>query len=347
MKPAGASSAAHGPARSPGTTALFVGGALVLVWLTLDVLLLFFAGVLFAVFLRSLAARVERHTPLSRGWALAATCAALIALLAGSTTLLSQSLARQTTRLTEEMPRAVERARSALEGEPWGRWLLERAPSPQTVIAPREGLMSATTSVLSGTLGVVTTFAIILFLGMYLAAEPELYRDGAVRLVPRDRRARITAVLDEVGHTLRWWLAGKLFAMALIGVVTTIGLIVIGIQAPIALGLLAAILTFVPNFGPVLAAIPAVLLGLLSGPATALAVAALYTVLQVVESYVVTPLMQQRTVSLPPGLTIAAQVVLGVASGVLGLALATPLIAVTLVLTRRLYVEDVLGDHVE
>lgn len=99
-----------------------------------------------------------------------------------------------------------------------------------------------------------------------------------------------------------------------------------------------------PNFGPVVAAVPAVLLGLLSGPGTALWVLGLYTAIQIVESYVVTPLVQERTVSLPPGLTITAQVILGATSGVLGLALATPLLATGLVLVRRLYVEDVLGD---
>jgi predicted PurR-regulated permease PerM len=187
---------------------------------------------------------------------------------------------------------------------------------------------------------------VILFLGHYLAADPATYRKGALRLVPMRWRARAAEVVDEMASALRWWLAGKLLSMTLIGIATSLGLLALGSPAPLALGLLAAALTFVPNFGPLIAAIPAMLLDLLSGPMTAVWVGLLYLGIQVVESYVVTPLIQERTVSLPPGLTIAAQVVLGVAAGVFGLALATPLVTAVLVATKRLYVEDFVGDSI-
>ena len=342
--PPRASRPAAGPLRTIATVVVLVA-VLGLVWLSLDVLLLVFAATLLAVFLRAVAAPIESRTPLSRGWSLGAAVAALVALFATAATMLSQRLAEQSARLAEELPRAVARATSRLAETPWGHWALTNAPDAESLVPSSRGIMPMTTTLLSGTAGVVTTIAVVLFLGLYLAAQPELYRNGAIRLLPRDRRARIAAVLDEAGGALRWWLVGKLFAMALIGVATTIGLIALGIQAPIALGFIAAVLTFVPNFGPVVAAVPAVLIGLLSGPVTALRVLGLYTAIQLIESYVVTPLVQERTVSLPPGLTITAQLILGAASGILGLALATPLLATGLVLVRRLYVEDVLGDE--
>lgn len=130
--------------------------------------------------------------------------------------------------------------------------------------------------------------------------------------------------------------------MAIIGACTAVGLWALGVPLALTLALLAAALTFVPNFGPILAAVPAVLLGLLESPTKALYVVLLYVGVQTVESYVLTPLIQKRTVSAPPALTILAQVLLGVLVGGLGVVLATPLTAVALVLARELYVRDVL-----
>lgn len=111
------------------------------------------------------------------------------------------------------------------------------------------------------------------------------------------------------------------------------------------LGIIAALLTFIPNIGPILSAIPAILLGLVENTTLAIHIALLYTVIQLVESYIITPLIQRKTVSLPPGLTLGAQVILGVLFGMLGLALATPLTAAALVIAKRLYLEDTLADY--
>lgn len=318
--------------------------ALALAWLALDVLLIFFAGILTAVFLRGIANLVHRVGRIPERWSLPVGVILLVVVSAGAVTGLSRSTAEQLAGLTDDLPRAVARLESDLQQEAWGRWLLDHAPDARQLVPQRQGLMMAATSTLSGTVGIVASWLVVIFLGLYLAAEPDVYRDGLLRLIAKPQRHRFAQVMDEVANRLRWWLVGKLLSMLVIGLTTTIALLLLGIPAPIALGLIAAVLTFIPNFGPVLAAIPAILLGLLSGPLTATWVVATYTAIQLVESYVVTPLIQERTVSLPPGLTIAGQVVLGVAAGVFGLALATPLLAVALVATKRLYVEDVLED---
>jgi predicted PurR-regulated permease PerM len=165
--------------------------------------------------------------------------------------------------------------------------------------------------------------------------------------VPRPRRARVEEVLQEVGTTLGHWLVGRLVSMGIIGGITTVGLWLIGVPLAPALGLLAALAEFVPNIGPFLAFVPALLLALTESTTRALAVLLLYLSVQGFESYVLTPLVEKQAVELPPALTITAQVLMAVLAGGLGLALATPLAAAVLVLVQRLYIEDTLGDALE
>ncbi len=186
--------------------------------------------------------------------------------------------------------------------------------------------------------------AIILAIGLYLAAEPGLYKNGFLQLIPAARRARTREVLEAVGSTLQWWLWGKLLGMLVIGVLTTLGLLLLGIPLALTLGLLAALLTFIPNIGPILAVVPAALLALIESPTKAFYVLALYFVIQTIESYLITPLVQRRTISMPPALTITAQMVMGVLLGAMGVVLATPLTAAAMVVVKMLYVEDALGE---
>jgi len=186
---------------------------------------------------------------------------------------------------------------------------------------------------------------VVVFLGLYLAFQPGLYTRGIVRLFPKAKRPRMAEVLAETGETLQRWLVGRAILMVANGALTALGLWLLGIPMPFTLGLLAGLLNFVPNIGPILAGVPAVLIAWTQGQA--LAVFGLYFVLQMADGYIFTPLVQQRTVSLAPALTILAQVLFGVLAGSLGLLLATPLTAAALVLVRRLYLEDVLGDHAD
>jgi predicted PurR-regulated permease PerM len=327
---------------------IWLGAALVLavlLWAAPDMFLLGFAGVLLALFLRGLADALARWTSLSPGWALFVVGIALITLVVGAGWWLAPDVADQVDELRLSLPRSVEQLDERLSRYGWGRQVQQEMPGPAELLPDRSDLFARITGVFSTTLGIVANVVIVLFLGLYLAVEPSTYRHGLVRLVPPSGRARAGEVLDAVASALRWWLIGKVASMMVIGVLTYIGLLLLGIPLALTLALLAALLTFIPNLGPILSAVPAVLLGLLQGPVTAASVVGLYVTIQTVESYVLTPLVQRRTVSLPPGLTIVAQVLLGVLLGGLGLALATPLTAALLVLVKLLYVEDVLGDH--
>lgn len=240
----------------------------------------------------------------------------------------------------------MQQVKERIEQYQWSRRLFSQAPQAEEMLPDKADLLAEATGVFSTTLGALANVVIILFIGLFLAVEPRLYTDGLIRLVPIGRRARAREVLYAVGDVLQWWLVGKVVAMLVIGVLTALGLWLLGVELALTLGLIAALLTFIPNIGPVLALVPAVLLALLHSPTQALYVVLLYLAIQTVESYVLTPLVQRRTVSLPPALTISAQVALGVLLGGLGLVLATPLTVALLVLIQRLYIEDTLGDPV-
>lgn len=185
---------------------------------------------------------------------------------------------------------------------------------------------------------VVGSFAVII-LAIFLAAQPEVYRNLALRLIPPDHRPRWARVYDEVGKNLRNWVLGKAFTMALVGVLTWIGLTLFGIPGALALAALAAMLEFIPNFGPTIAAAPAVIAAFAISPTTALYVAIFYFVLQQLQSAVTVPLVERRAVDIPPAALLIWQLMLAVGFGILGLFVATPLLAVIVVAVRILHLE--------
>ena len=328
--------------------ALAVAG-LALIWYGADVLLLVFTGILIALLLRGIADWVAERTPIPSGVAVAGVVCSVATLLGMGGWLLADNVAAQFNQLIEQVPLAITTLTERLASYPWGRVVLSWMPDTDAFTSPQAlgratGVLSTT---LGTTIGAVANVVIVAFVALYLAADPGLYVRGVVRLVPVARRDRAREMLRVLGHTLRRWLAGKLVAMAVIGVLTGAGLWIIGVPLALTLGLLAAMLNFVPYLGPLLSFIPAVLLALMESPAMAAWVLGLYLVVQFVESYVLTPLIDQRSVALPPALTIVAQVMLGTLLGALGLVLASPLMAATLVVVQMLYIEEALGDDID
>lgn len=322
------------------TLAIFLS---LLLWYAADVLLLAFAGILLAIFLRSLSDWVSEITPLSGGWSLGVVVVGLISILTIGIWLLAPGVADQIDELQKKLPQSVRQLERHVESYEWGRKALAQVPNANELVPDKADVLARVTGVFSTTFGAIANFFIIIFIGLYVAAEPRLYSDGLIRLVPLNRRQRTREVLDEVGSTLRWWLIGKVASMIVVGVSTVVGLWLLDIPLALTLGLLAALLTFIPNVGPILSVVPAMLLALMQSPMQALYVALLYLGIQTVESYFLTPLMQKRTVSLPPALTIFTQVLFGVMVGSLGFVLATPLTAAAIVMVKMLYIQDAEG----
>jgi len=186
-------------------------------------------------------------------------------------------------------------------------------------------------------------FAMVI--GIFLAFQPDLYRVGFLNLFPAVHRKRITTVLDELGFTLWWWLMGQLVTMATVGIFIGSGLACLGVPLAGTLGLIAAILSFIPSLGPLMSAIPAVMLGLTISPTMGLWVCLLYLGVQILEANVITPLVQRKAISLPPAFVLSSELLMGLLLGGAGLAFATPLAAVVLVLVNMLYIQDYLGEQ--
>lgn len=202
-------------------------------------------------------------------------------------------------------------------------------------------------SFLSSTLAIVSGILLIIVLAIFIAVEPDVYHRGLMHLFPHHMRRSAGEVLSATATVLRRWLITQLIGMVLIAVVTTIVLLLLGVQAAFALGILAGLLEFIPTIGPILASVPAIAMGFLDSPQKALSVAIAYLVIQQIESSVLMPLLMKEGVSLPPALSLVAQALMAIVFGFLGLLVAVPLVAATMVPIKMLYVEGIVGDDVE
>lgn len=318
-----------------------------IVWFAADVLLLIFACSLVAVLLHDMTERVQHWLRLSRGLALGLVVTLLLAVIGVGAWLMAPEMARQVGDLASAIPQALERLRAEARQYEFLRGLLAGLPSTDQLMSRTMDIVSQTGLIFSGMLGVVGNVAIIAFVGIYLAAQPHLYIDGIVTLSPHRKRNRVREIFAELGRTLGQWLFGKFITMVIVGVITAIGLSLLGLPLALVLGILAGLLDFIPYLGPIIAGAPAVLIAFSESPTLALYVALLFLAVQIAEGYLLLPLIERRTVSLPPALTIVMQVLLGALFGLAGVALATPLTAVFAVLITMLYVQDVLGDPVK
>ncbi len=328
-----------------GITALF-SLAILFVYFAVNVMFLLFAAILLAVFFRSLGEWINHFTKIPEGFAVLIVCLVIIAVFSFAIWLLAPEVADQIIELREIIPQSLNTLGSRISGYAWGNLVLEQIPTWQELFNRIAGskFLTRISGIFSTTFGVTANIVVIVLMGIYLATSPQYYTKGLIKLFPLSRRDRMREVICEMDETLRWWLVGKSVSMLIIGVLTAVGLWILGIPLALTLGIIAALLAFIPNFGPIIAVAPALLFALVESPTKAIYVLILYLGIQTFESYLITPLVQQKAVSLPPVLTIFFQIFLGVLVGGFGLILATPMLLVIIVLTKMLYIEDVLGD---
>jgi predicted PurR-regulated permease PerM len=218
------------------------------------------------------------------------------------------------------------------------------APAPRrlmTALGKQSAkLTSLAFGVLQSTLAVFGAIILVIFLSVYIASDPEVYRRGLLLLVPLHRRDRIEELLTTLGKTLKTWFATQLVAMLVIGTITTVVLALIGVRGALPLGVLAGLLEFIPNVGPTLSAIPAILMGFADSPRMALTVVGAYWIIQFLENNLLIPYLMKEQLDLPPALTLVTQVVMAYVFGFLGLFVAIPLLATIVVTVRMLWIED-------
>jgi predicted PurR-regulated permease PerM len=320
-------------------TAGIVALVVVLLWIlkaVFNVLLLILAGALIALFFRGLSGLIHRKTGLSTKVSLPLSIIGSLLLLVLFFWFTGAQIQQQATQLSETFPSTVQKFKEELSKNPLGQKVLQQATSEQS--------QKRTSSMLQGffstTFGVLGDLYVVLFLGIFFTAAPNVYINGFLKLIPPAARPRAQGVVDHIGHTLTKWLKGQLFAMLVVTVLTLIGLLILGVPMAFVLALIAGLLNFIPNFGPLIAMIPAIGVGLMQGPTTALLVAGLYILVQVLESNLITPQIQKRMIDMPPALIIMAQMFMGVLTGGWGLVLATPLVALLIVVVQELWVKQ-------
>jgi predicted PurR-regulated permease PerM len=308
-------------------------------WKVLPVLMLAFAGVVLASAIHAGSEPLSRrlHVPDAIGVAIVVLLFA--AFLSAVGWLFGTGIAAQTEELSDTLPRAFASVQSYLERTELGQHVageIGSIVSAQNMARVAKG----TVTVFGGVLDLL----LVLVLSLYLAANPESYRRGALHLLPPRSRRRVAAALADAGSKLRRWLLGQLASMVVVGIATGIGLALAGVPMPFALGVLSGILDFVPVIGPLVAAIPGVLVGFAQGPDVAMWAAVVYLVVQFCEGHFIVPLVQRWAVSLPPAVGLLGAVVFGLLFGVIGVLFAMPLLVVVVSLVQDLYVRRLEED---
>lgn len=321
---------------------LIAAGIVLLGWALFsvrDLLLVILAALLQSLAFRAAAEGLHRRLGVPLRWALAFTILAVLALLGAAAWLFGAEVVAQVDVLREALPRAwnalLQRYGDTVVADQLRSRMADASPDGAALLAG----VGAAVSTVTGVAGAV----LLAFVGaIYLAADPDLYQAGLLKLVPGPRRDLARVALGETARALRLWLLGQLVSMSVIGVLTGLGLAWVGLPSALALGLLAGLLAFVPLVGPIVSAIPALLLALADGAATVGWTLAVFVGVQQIEGNVVMPFVQRRMVDLPPALLLFAIVAAGTLLGPLGALLAAPLTVVVFVLVKRLYVREAL-----
>lgn len=344
--------------------------ALLLVWVARELVLTAFIGVLFGLAVSSGAAMLAR-LHIRRGLAAAIVVFGFIGVLGGIVALVAPALSEQASELRTRLPLAVDRLQTWVNNRPGLADIVlgghrTATPAADSTAAGQTAADSANASVptlrqrvstglggathylfpfLTSTVTVAAGIFLVLVLSIYVGGDPQLYHRGLMHLFPHGSRERLGIVLSRVATVLRKWLVTQLIAMIVIGVATTVALLLLQVKAAFALGVLAGLLEFIPTIGPILSAVPGIAMGIVDSPQKALWVTLAYLLIQQLEGHLLIPMLMKEGMDLPPALTIVAQALMALLFGFLGLLVAVPMLAAVLVFVKLLYVEPIIGDE--
>jgi predicted PurR-regulated permease PerM len=339
---------------------------LVFTWYFAATLLLIFTGMLLGVGLNALTGALGRRVHLPHPVRLAIVCVVLAVMLAGVAYLGGATIAEQASVLSKTIKSQISNVRSFLENHGIDTSVFDlgsAAPAVSTdagaTPAPSQAshgglpggagalassggaIVTQTFKLLFGAISAVGNIFIVLFLGLAFAAQPGAYHDGLLFLAPAKHRTRVTLIIDRISETLERWLIAQIVVMIAVGIVTWIGLAIIGIPGSFILGIQAGLLAFIPTVGAIIAGVVVVLASLASGWIPALSAFLLFMGVHAMESYVLTPILQRQALDIPPATLFAFQILLGVVFGIWGLALALPLVAIAKVMIDHFKTYDV------
>jgi len=302
---------------------------------TFNVIILIFASVLIASYFRGISSYLSKKT----GWKTAITLTISIGgtflIFAGIFWLAGATISNEAEKIEDALPGMVEEVKVLLNDSEAGKEGIEKIEEWQD----SDKFGSFISRLFSSTFGYLGDFIIIIVIGIFFTASPHLYLNGLFQMVPPGNRDKAKEVVEKLASALKKWLAGRFLAMLAVFILTSIGLVILGVPMWLTLALIAGLLNFIPNFGPIVASIPAVLIALSISPTTAAMVAGLYLVVQLLESGIINPMAQKKLVKIPPALIIISQLLVGTMTGIWGVILATPIVLMLIILVQELYVQ--------
>lgn len=307
--------------------ALLIGLCIVLI----QPILLIFAAIVMAAMLDGGARLLGRVLPIGRGWRLAIVCLSLVAFIGWTFMFAGSQLADQAATLQRVIMDQVDRAATWATAHGMGNFNLD----VKTIAENLAGTVGRVTAAVGTVIGGFASLVMIMVLGIFIAVEPRLYERGVAWMLPMKARDNFYGTMAKMGFTLRRLMAGRLLGMAVEGVGTWLLLSLAGVPMAALLGLLTGLLAFIPNIGAIVSGVLIVLVGFSAGTDTGLYAIAIYAIVQIVDGYLIVPMVAKQTVDLAPALVLAAQILLGALLGLLGLALADPIVAMIKVALER------------
>lgn len=354
------------PARPPSaaperslTTGTLVAAALLVIlaaaaFYWANILLLFFAAILIAIALRAGAHGLHRLTRLPVKIGVVVVLLLVILALVGAGFLAGPAISEQFRELIDSLPEAWEGLNDWLSSTVPGEAIqsqLENAPDLEEgagQMAERlPDIFGTIAGIVNAVVGSLFSIFLMLIVALYVAVEAGTYRRGTLALVPPRHRGRAAEVMDELTVKLGKWMGGQAMDMLAVAIMAGIGLWALGVPLAFLLAVIAGLTNIVPIVGPFVSGAIAVLFAFSQGFELAWQVALLFVVIQLIDGEIILPLIQRYAVRLPPALTVLAIMAMSSLFGFIGVLLATPLLVVLIVLIRRIYVEDVLGDRAD
>lgn len=292
-----------------------------------SVLLLIFAGVILAIMLDALTSLLRRVVPGGHAPAYAAALACVALVLAVVGFFIGPQLAAEVPRLIARVPEAWDAVLAQLNSYAFLDPVIDKAWKPFHWLASNTRIMN----LVSDTFGVLVNIFVVVFVAVYAAAAPARYLHFGDNLLSEKAQRQVSSLAGELARGLRHWMLARSASMTIVGFATGIGLWLLGVPLAFTLGLFAGVVSFVPYIGPILGLIPALLIAAVESLLLAAWVLVLFGVVQLVETMLLTPLIQQRAIALPPVVLIAVQLIGGVLIGPLGVLLAAPLVLCSLI----------------
>lgn len=322
------------------TIVLLVALVPVLVWFLFDVILVVIGAIIVAILLRLVAEPFTSWVKLPQWCALTISGAIIVGAIGGAGYLFGTQIDAEMSDVMQRAAAATTTLTTRLQGSDIGKILLSHIQGGSGFSLP-----NLLTRLFSVSVTVIGALAVTVVTGFYLAAQPALYRTGLAKLFPEGWRDNVNESIDDIGQGLRLWLIGELVQMVVIGVLSTAAVWLIGLPSPLALGVIAGLAEFIPYLGPIIAAVPAVLVAVTKGGSAALWTILAYLVIHQIEGNLVAPLIQRRMVYIPPAIMLLGIVIILFLFGGVSLIFAGPITVMTFIAIKKLYVRDGLGEE--